>query len=115
MPIQYSLNRVNTFSRDVLEFFNYQGQDDHSLYNNVCAILSAGEANTGSSYHIEQTKMLIWCQKTNKTNCRCSWLMMEGVVFLLYQTTGQMQWLNVDNLTACILMILGHWQIAIKT
>jgi hypothetical protein len=59
MPIQYSLIRVNAYSRDVLEVFNYQDQDDHTLYNNVRAILSAGEAHTGSSYHIEQTKIMI--------------------------------------------------------
>ena len=53
MPIQYSLIQVNAYSCDVLEVFNYQDHDDHTFYDNVRAILSAGEAHTGSSYHIE--------------------------------------------------------------
>ena len=67
MLIQYSLIRVNAYSRDVLEVFNYQDQDDHTFYDNVRAILTTGEANTGSSYHIEQDKIMIWCQNKQKT------------------------------------------------
>ena len=66
MPIQYSLIRVNAYSCDLLEVFNYQDQDDHTLYGNVHAILSAGEAHTGSSYHIEQTEIMIWYQNNTR-------------------------------------------------
>jgi hypothetical protein len=63
---------------------------------------------------LNRPKLWYGVKTTNGTNCRYSWLMIEGV-FLLYRTTGRMRWLKLGDLTSSILMILGHWQIAIKT
>jgi hypothetical protein len=63
MSTQYSLIHINAYSLNVLEVshFQVQDRDDSKLYDNVRATLSIGEANGGTSYDIDQDKMMIWC------------------------------------------------------
>ncbi len=59
MSTQNSLIRINAYSFHVLEVVHFQDQDDSKFYDNVHATLLTGEENNGSSYDIDQDKMMI--------------------------------------------------------